>query len=109
MTIDEVKERVHLQAGLDLELTNDHGITLKQALVPPQKITIIDRLVRNGRLKDRQLDVWLVGQKNAPDGYRIIMGEDGLKFGLAANGFPTDGFLILTGWYGNLVSTFLAM
>jgi hypothetical protein len=109
MTVDEVKERVQLQAGIDLELTNDHWITLKQALVPPQKITVIERTVRNGKLKDREMHAWLVGQEDSSDGYKVIMREDGLQFGLASKGFPADKFLILIGWYGNLVSAFLAM
>ena len=109
MTIDEVKERVQVQAGIDLELTNDHRITLKQALVLPQQIQVIERSVRNGKLKEQRIDVWLVGQEDSSDGYKIISRDDGLQFGLASKGFPSDPFLILTAWYGNLISTFLAM
>jgi hypothetical protein len=109
MTVDEVKERVRLQTGSNLELTNDHRITLKQALVPPETITIIERTVRGGKVKDREIGVWLVGQEDSSDGYKIIMRHDGLRFGLASMGFPADPFLILTGWYGGLQSAFMSM
>lgn len=109
MTVYEVTERVRLQSRSDLDITNDHRITLKQALVPPQKITIIERSVRNGKLKDREITVWLVGQEDSSDGYKIILREDGLQFGLASKGFPSDPHLILTGWYGGMRSAFLAM
>jgi hypothetical protein len=109
MTVDEVKKRVQLQASLDLELTNGHRITLKQALVLPQQIKVIERSVRNGKFKEQRIDVWLVGQEDSSDGYKIIMRDDGLQVGLASKGFPSDSFLILTAWYGNLISTFLAM
>jgi hypothetical protein len=50
-----------------------------------------------------------VGQENADDGYRIVMRDGGLQFGLATKGFSTDKYLFLTGWYGGLKSAFLAM
>jgi hypothetical protein len=109
MTVDEVKKRVQLQASLDLELTNGHRITLKQALVLPQQIKVIERSVRNGKFKEQRIDVWLIGQEDSSDGHKIIMRDDGLQFGLASKGFPSVPFLTLTAWYGNLISTFLAM
>ena len=83
-----------------------HRITLEQALVPPQRISVIARLVKDGQMHDQELNVWLVGQERTRDGYRIIMREDGLQFGLASGGFPTDKHLVLVGWYGGLVSAF---
>ena len=109
MTVDEVQERIRLQAGDDLGITNDHRITLKQVLVVPERITVIERSVQSGRIKDQEEDVWLVGQEASSDGYRIIMREDGSQFGLASKGFPTDSLLVLTGWYGSLKSAFIAM
>jgi hypothetical protein len=109
MNIQDVKERVRLQAGNDLGITNDHGITLRQALVPPERISVIIRTVRSGRVKDTKQTVWLVGKENSGDGYSIVMEEDGLQFGLASTGFPRDEHPILTGWYGGLVSAFLSM
>lgn len=37
------------------------------------------------------------------------MREDGLQFGLASNGLPRDKHLVLDGWYGDLISAFVAM
>ena len=109
MTIEEVRELVHLQMGNAHQVTNDHSVTLQQAIVPPRKISIIARTVQLGKVKDQELDCWLVGQEDSRDGYKIIMREDGLQFGLASCGFPSGKQLIPTGWYGNLVSAFLNM
>ena len=37
------------------------------------------------------------------DGYKIIMRDDGLQFGLASSGFPNDKDPISAGWYGSLL------
>jgi hypothetical protein len=108
MTPEEVKELVHSQAVGNYAKTNDHRISLNQALISPKRISIIARDVRDGRVSDRQLSAWLVGQESE-DGYKIVMREDGLQFGLASKGFPTDKYPVLCGWYGGLVSAFLAM
>jgi hypothetical protein len=89
--------------------TKNHGITLEQALVLPQRISVIDRVVRAARVTDQNLDVWLVGQEKQPGGYKIIMREDKMQFGLASPGFPTDKYPVLVGWYGSLTSAFLGM
>jgi hypothetical protein len=109
MTIEEVRELVRLQIGDAHLVTNDHQINLQQAIVPPQRISVIDRMVRDGKVRDKRFDCWLVGQENSRDGYKIIMRDDGSQFGLASIGFPTDEHLILTGWYGDLMSAFLNM
>jgi hypothetical protein len=109
MTIDEVQSLVRVQSAENLTDRNDHRITLKQALIPPQRISVIWRNVENGRLKDEILNAWLVGQENLADGYKIIMRDDGKQFGLASCGFPNDKHLVLDGWYGSLLSAFLAM
>ena len=67
------------------------------------------RKVESGRLNDEILDVWLVGQEDSTNGYKIIMRGDGKQFGLASSGFPNDRHLVLVGWYGSLLSAFLAM
>jgi hypothetical protein len=109
MTADQVRELIRIQSIDNLTTTNDHRISLEQALVPPQRISVIARLVKGGRMQDQELNVWLVGQERSSDGYRIIMRDDGLQFGLASCGFPTDKQLVLVGWYGDLVSAFLSM
>ena len=109
MTADQVRELIRIQSTDNLTTTNDHGISLEQSLVRPQRISVIARLVKGGRVQDQKLDVWLVGQERSSDGYRIIVRDDGLQFGLASNGFPTDKHLVLVGWYGDLVSAFLSI
>lgn len=109
MTLEEVKEKIRLHAADGLAITNDHRITLRQTLVTPQKIVVIERTVQKRRLKDRAIKVWLIGQEPTTGGYKIIMKEDGSNFGLASPGFPTDPHPILTGWYGTLMSAFIGM
>ena len=108
MTREEVREIVRSQAHDGLSLVN-HGISLNDALVAPQKITVIFRDVKRGKIKDMGEDVWLVGQESATDGYRIVMRETDCQFGLASPGYPHDEHLVLTGWYGSLKSAFLAI
>lgn len=108
MTEEEVREIVRSQAQDVLELVN-HGTSLNAALVAPRKITVILRDVKRGKINDREEDVWLVGQENAIDGHRIVMCETDCQFGVASPGYPHDKHLVLTGWYGNLKSAFLAM
>jgi hypothetical protein len=108
MTAEEVKELIHSQAAHGLALKN-HGMTLEQALIQPQRITVIERITQAGGNRDRNLDVWLVGQENSPDGYKIVLREDGMQFGLASGGFASDKHPILVGWYGSLKAAFLGM
>ncbi len=108
MTTEEVKALVRIQSAENLNALS-HSIALKDALVAPRLISVIARDVRNGRVKDENLTVWLVGQEKGPDGYKIILRDDGLQFGLASKGFPHDKAPILVGWYGNLLTTFLGM
>jgi hypothetical protein len=109
VTVEEVQQHVRLQAENDLGCTNDHRLTLKEVLVAPQKISITIRTVQKGRAKDQNEEVWLVGQEDSGDGYKIVMREDGSQFGLASKGFPSDKYLVLAGWYGGLKSAFLSM
>ncbi len=108
MTVEEVKELIVLQAAHGLAAKNP-GMTLEQALIPPQRIAVIERIVRAGKASDKILDVWLVGQENLPDGNKIILREEGMRFGLASRGFATDRHPILVGWYGSLKAAFLGM
>jgi hypothetical protein len=109
MNLDEVKEIVDLQATGALETTNDHRISLRQALVNPEFIKVVSQTVNCGRWTEETLSVWLVGRENSSDGYMIVMRDDGLQFGLAANGFHSSSYPGLCGWYGGLLSAFLAM
>jgi hypothetical protein len=109
MTVEEVRTLVRRQSTESLAAVNDHRITLLDALVAPRIISVIARHVKNGRVKDETLTVWLVGQENTPDGYKIVLRDDGSQFGLASSGFPQDKIPILVGWYGDLLTTFLGM
>ncbi len=109
MTTEEVEKHVLSQAGDSMTDVNDHRISLGEALVSPREIPVIERTVRNGKVSDRQEEVWLVGQERAHDGYLIVMRDDGLQFGLASPGFPSDTYPILCGWYGGLISAFRGM
>jgi hypothetical protein len=109
MTAEEVRALVRIQSAGSLTAVNDHRISLKDALVEPLMISVIARQIKNGRVKDENLNVWLVGQENRTDGYKIVLRHDGSQFGLASVGFPNDKFPILVGWYGDLLTTFLGM
>jgi len=109
MTFEEVADLVHLQVGDAFMRTNDHGISLQESLVRPERMSVIARTVQGGRVKDQVLNVWLIGQEGRIDGYKIIMRDDGLQFGLASSGFPADKYPVLVGWYGNLMSAFMSM
>ena len=109
MTFNEVQSLVRLQSSGNLTAINSHRIELGQAIVPPKRTTVIWRKVKDGLVKDEDLDVWLVGQEDCADGYKIILRDDGSQFGLASVGFPHDKHLILVGWYGSLLSAFMAM
>jgi hypothetical protein len=56
-------------------------------------------------------DVWLVLVENpeSSSGYGIVAALDGESFGLATGGFASDERLVLCGWYGDFMATFLAM
>jgi hypothetical protein len=45
-------------------------------------------------MQDQTLNVWLVGREDSSNGYKITMRDDGLQFGLASSGFPSDKYLI---------------
>jgi hypothetical protein len=109
MTAEDVRALVRSQSAGNLTTLNDHSITLQDALVQPQMIAVIARQVENGRTKDENLNVWLVGRENRLDGYKIVLRDDGSKFGLASSGFPHDEIPILVGWYGDLMTAFLGM
>ena len=109
MTVEEVRALVRAEAADHLSTENHHNIALGHALVDPQRISIIVRTVRDGKVRDREETVWLVGSGPRLDGYKIVMREDGMQYGLASPGFPIDKHPILCGWYGGLLSAFVSM
>jgi hypothetical protein len=107
----EVRKLVEDAIGDDWAVTNHHRVDLRSALVQPRKITVIERTVRNGKLRDRTVTVWLVlvEKVGLDEGYRIVMKEHEAMFGLASEGFPEDEYLVLCGWYGDFMTTFQGM
>lgn len=109
MTVEQVRALVAAQSAASLNSVNDHRMTLGDSLVEPGMITVIARDVQDGRVKEENLNAWLVGQENRAEGYKIVLREDGAAFGLATQGIPNDEFPSLVGWYGNLLTTFLSI
>ena len=111
MNAQQVRKLIDSQIGDAWATTNHHGVDLRRALVTPQKITVNERTVRDGTVRDRLLNVWLVlvEKPETPTGYRIVLKDDEPLFGLASEGFPKDEHLVLCGWYGDFLSTFQAM
>ena len=106
MTANEVQSLVRSQIAEDLTVRAEQRIALERMMLSPQVASVI--AVGTPPLKDEELDVWLIGEE-APEGYKIIMQNDGKHFGLAATAFPNDKRLVLVGWYGSLKSAFLGM
>jgi hypothetical protein len=109
MTVNEVRELIRSQSEDLLSTKNDPGVTLRQVLVPPKRTPVIVWTIRDSCVIENEQTVWLVGSEPSEDGYRIVMQEDGLQFGLSSRGFPSDEHLILVGWHGDLMSAFLSM
>ena len=111
MEPSDVRKLVEDAIGDGWAETNLHDVDLRRALVQPRKISVIERTVRKGNVRDRTVVVWLVLNENADseDGYRIVMKEDEPLFGLASEGFPEDEHLVLCGWYGDFMTTFRGM
>src|SRR6516162_10888680 len=107
----DVRKLVENEIGDDWTVTNHHHVDLRRALVQPRKITVIERTVRNGKIRDRTVAVWLVlvERVDQEEGYRIVMKENEPMFGLASAGFPEDEHLVLCGWYGDFMATFQGM
>jgi hypothetical protein len=108
MSEEEARQLIQAQVRDALNVTS-HGVSLQQALVPPERISIVDRAVKEGVRIDEVLSVWLVGREGRSDGNQFIMSEDGHQFGLALCGFPVDRHPVLIGWYGDLLSAFTGM
>ena len=106
-----VRNLVERQIDGAWDTTNLHGVDLRKALVPPQRIAVIERIVRGGVTEAQLIEVWLVLVEGPTlgNGYRIVAALDGSKFGLASEGFPSEEHLVLCGWYGDFMAAFRGM
>ena len=82
------------QIGERWDDVNPHGISLRESLVPPQRMKFTHWLFRDGAVAYTNIDAWLVLEERlkTPDGYKIIYDEQTGKCGLA-----------LRGWYNGCV------
>ncbi len=110
MTADDVRKLVLEQIDDEWEETNSHGVDLRSALVKLRRTKMIDRRVRQGKLKDALADVWIVLEE-LPDGggYTVFYDDDRTEFGLASDGFPDDEHLVICGYYGDFWNAFKGM
>jgi len=111
MNAKQLKKAIESEIGSSGEERNLHGQTPRSGLIEPRQITVIERLVKNGKTQDHLEKVWLVFVEGPQegDGYRIVASLDGKEFGLASQGFPKDQHLVMCGWYGDFMSTFRGM
>jgi hypothetical protein len=108
---EQVRRIVIDAIGDSWDAPNAHGVDLREALVPPSLIKVIQQTVHEGEIHDTVIDAWLVLIENpeSGDGYRIVANADGSDFGLAIQGSSKDAPLFLCGWYGDFVNTLEAM
>jgi hypothetical protein len=111
MNSAEIERMVHDAIGDSWDVTNHHGVDLRNALVPPRLTKVIKRLAHEGKIRDEVIDAWLVliEKPESGVGYRIVADIDGRKFGLASEGFASDKHLVLCGWYGDFWTAFKGM
>jgi len=108
---DQIRLIVIDAIGDSWEETNDHGVDLREALVPPSLIKVLDCRVKEGEIHDAVIDAWLVliEDTESGEGYRIVASADGSKFGLAIDGVSTGRPLVLCGWYGDFMDALRSM
>lgn len=110
MDARDVRKLVVDQIADRWDETNSHRVNLRFSLVTPSQTKMILRRVRNGKIKDSTVDVWVVLLESPEgDGY-IIFYDDALdQFGLASSGFPDDPHPVISGYYGDFWTTFKGM
>ena len=106
-----VRRIVHDCIGEAWETSNHHGVDLREALLEPELVTLIDRTVLEGEVRDTLMRAWVVLVEDPEEGrgYRVVASPSAQHFGLAEEGFPGDDHLLLCGWYGDFWDAFLGM
>ena len=104
MTQDEVTAFIQEATRDHLDCVNLHGITQRKTLVTPQK-----RKYWVGVEKKTLWDFWLVLEEDpiAHTGYMILFDEEEQDFCLAVR--SKEGPDCYIGFYGDFITTFLAM
>jgi hypothetical protein len=104
MTTEEVSARVKREIGENWQLSNAHGVDLRQCLVIPEKRHYEDISPGGGTA-----ELWLVLEEDPVlrDGYKIVYGESRDEFGLAMR--DDKGNDIFLGYYGDFLTTLEAM
>ena len=110
MNAQQIRTLIDDQVAGRWEETNSHGVDLRSALVTATQTTMIFRSVRNGKINDSTVDVWIV-LRELPDGDGYVMFYDyeRQQFGLATEGFADDLHPVICGYYGDFWSTFKSM
>ena len=110
ISAQRIEDIVRSQIGDAWDETNLHGVHLREALVPPTRIVIIESTLQEGEFHDQYIEVWLVLIEDTVlgNGYRIVAALDGSLFGLA-QGNPSEDELVLVGWYGDFMDTFYGL
>jgi hypothetical protein len=108
MTSDDVSKRIEAEIGGRWSDSNLHGIDLRQCLVRPTLTKVIHQRVRDGRIHEELVEVWLVLEEKPIErnGYKIVFDEDSLSFGLAWSSAPHP---LLFGLYGDFITTMKAI
>ncbi len=111
MDAADVSKLIQLQIAGRQSPPNSHGVDLHRCLVRPVRISVVNRSVLRGKIRDAVEDVWLVLEERpgAREGYQIVFSESGKAFGLVSEGLPSDTLPILCGWYGDFPTTLAAM
>jgi len=107
MNARDVRKLVVDQIAGRWDETNSHRVNLRSAIVMPSQTKMTLQLVRNGKIKDTTVEVWIVLRELPEgDGYVIFYDDARDQFGLASAGFPDDRHPIIDGYYGDFWTTF---
>jgi len=110
MNSKEVQAYVNRQIGDQWAESNAHGVDLRGSLVTPHKTKVINRIVRDGKISDSVVEVWVVLEEvKGGDGYTMFFDEKDGGFGLATKGFKCDPHPVICGYYGDFWTTFKGM
>jgi len=111
MNTKQIQDLLLLQIDNTWKRTNAHGVNLEKSLVPPQRITIFEQTVSNGKVIEKPVDVWLL-LKEEPShdiGYRIVAKPDGNMFGLVHEDLNAEPKWFFCGWYKDFMTAFKEM